>query len=205
MENDQYLNFKSKFTLLQDIDMNETTKCVINKTRNKTENKDTKKTINSSIIERTFIYTDSKKPNFNENQCVSITQPKSCKPNKQLNNCNTQKSILKRNNRNLNNTLNKTYAETYNSEKYGRKHNNTFVMTFCQPTLYDYFKQLLGINSYECDEYVQYKLHKKYYKKQEIVIRTITVAKNAFHSQDLAKKLIVVKDYNHVPRKIIFV
>lgn len=196
----EYLNFKSKFTLLQDMD-NDETKCVISEIRNKTEKKETKPNTNSSIVEKTFIYTDSKQPNFNEHQSVSVTQPRINEPNKQLNNCSTEKL----NNLILNNTMNETYSETYISEKYGLKHSNTFMMTFCQPTLCDYFKQLFGINSYEHDDYVQYSLRKKHYKEQEIAIRTITVAKNAFHCQDLAKKLIVVKDCNHVPKKIIFV
>lgn len=99
----------------------------------------------------------------------------------------------------------KKYFEMYVPEKYGLNYNNTFVMSFCQPSLYNYFKFLIGLNSYEYDDYIQYKLYRKSYNKQDILINTIIVEKNAFHCQGLVKKIIVMKDYNCVPKKIIFI
>jgi len=96
------------------------------------------------------------------------------------------------------------YSEVYVPQKYGLKYNYTFVMTFCQPSLHDYFKRILGIHRYNYDDYIQYKLFRKHYEKQDILIKSIVVEKNAIHSQGLVKKLIVIKDSNHVPKKIIF-
>jgi len=42
-------------------------------------------------------------------------------------------------------------------------------------------------------------------KNYEILIDTIVVEKNAFHCQELTKKIIVVKNTNHVAVKVIFV
>lgn len=104
-----------------------------------------------------------------------------------------------------NNVKNGFYEEIYVPKKYGSKYNNTFVMEFYQPTICDYLKRIFGINSYEYDDYIQYKLYKKHNKKRDTLLNAIVVEKNAFHCQGLAKKLIVLKDYHHIPQKIIFI
>lgn len=188
MKKTEYLNFKSKFTLMN------TNVCNENK-KNRLKNE------NSSIVDRSYIYKENKKTNSNTNYGLNYIQStKYININKELN------IHQDKNEQALNNyTKNNSYSEMYVPEKYGLKENNTFVMTFCQPSLKDYFKRLFGKNSYEYDDYIQYKLYKKHYSKQEILINTIVVEKNAFHSQGLVKKLIVIKDSNHIPKKIIFV
>lgn len=195
----KYLIFNSKFTLLS------TDKYITNELENnmlickdnselenyQSTNKSSKSRIhNSSIADRSYIYKDHKEAFNNE-----------------LNNLNNQqiKSTPIKNQVITNNIKNYFYSEMYVPERYGLKHNNTFVMAFCKPSINDYFKWLFGINSYEYEDYIQYKLNKKNYKKKDILIKTIIVEKNAFHCQGLVKKLIVIKDKNHTPKKVIFV
>jgi len=42
-------------------------------------------------------------------------------------------------------------------------------------------------------------------KNHEILIDTLVVEKNSFHCQGLTKKMIVIKNTNHVAVKVIFV
>lgn len=148
----------------------------------------------------TYIFTD-KKNNYNELQSMSVLYSTNNNLNVELNTENTQD--IEKTNEPIKSKKD-TYSEIYVPEKYGLKHNNTFVMTFCQPSINDYFKWLLGLHSYAYDDYIQYKLTKKKSEKRDILIKTIIVEKNAFHCQGLVKKLIVIKDFNHVPKKIIF-
>jgi hypothetical protein len=195
----EYLIFNSKFTLLN------TNKYNTNESENnmlickdnselenyQLKNKSSKSRINSSIIDRIYIYKDHKEALDNE-----------------LNNSNNQQTKAMPNKNQVvtnNNIINDSYSEMYFPERYGLKYNNTFVMTFCKPSINDYFKWLFGINSYEYEDYIQYKLNKKNYKKKDVLIKTIIVEKNAFHCQGLVKKLIVIKDRNHAPKKVIFV
>lgn len=118
-------------------------------------------------------------------------------------NCNNNPQQIEQT---LENIVQNDSYEVYVPEKYGLEHNNTFVMTFCKPSLYDCIKKLFGNNtSYEYEDYIQYKLFKKYNKRQDILIKTIFVEKNAIHCQGLVKKLIVIKDCDQIPKKIIFV
>jgi len=202
--------FKSKFTLMKTNVCNQKqTYRLINKDGDKFDeipNKNSKIILNSSIIDRSYIYNDDKEKSFNGYQSTNtIPSTNSDESNKILVNSNIQGAevILKKNESILNNCEN--FFETYVPEKYGLNHNNTFVMSFCKPSLYDYFKCLIGLNSYEYEDYIQYKLHKKSYSKQDILLNTIIVEKNAFHCQGLVKKIIVMKNYNSVPKKIIFV
>lgn len=48
------------------------------------------------------------------------------------------------------------YLEVYVLKNNGLNY-NTFVMIFCKPTLYDYFKRLF---CYKYDNYIEYKLFK---------------------------------------------
>lgn len=188
MKKTEFSNFKSKFTLMN------TNVCNGNgKNRLKNEN--------SSIVDRSYIYKEDEKTKLKANHGLNnIHSTKYIKIIKELNvHKNKNEQVLN------NNTTNDCYSEMYVPEKYGLKENNTFVMAFCQPSLKDYFKRLFGKNSYKYDDYILYKLYKKHYSKQEILVNTIVVEKNAFHSQGLVKKLIVIKDNNHIPKKIIFV
>lgn len=184
MKKTEFLDCKSKFTLMNTNTCNETN--ILNNN-------------NSSIVDRSYIYKKNEKTNYDTNHDMNNIQSTNNTMNKEFNNIQQSKNKLN------NYTGNNFHSEIYIPEKYGFKDNNTFVMTFCQPSLKDYFKRLIGRNSYEYDDYIQYKLYKKHYNKQEILINTIIVEKNAFHCQGLVKKLIVIKDCNQFPKKIIFV
>lgn len=207
MKKTENLNFKSKFTLMSSnvCNQNEIFR-LINKNGDKSEkyqmnDKNSKTILNSNIIDRSYIYEDNTKTGLSGYQST-----KTDKLNKTLVNCNIQRTkVTSRRNKSIVNNPKNNYFETYVPEKYGLNYNNTFVMSFCQPSLYNYFKCLIGLNSHEYDDYIQYKLYRKFYNKQDILIKTVIVEKNAFHCQGLVKKIKVMKDYNHVPKKIIFV
>lgn len=97
------------------------------------------------------------------------------------------------------------YSEVYVPKNNGLHFNNTFVMTFCNPSLCDYYKKLFCIKSYKYDDYIEYTLFKKHNKKHDIYVEYIIVEKNAIHCQGLVKKIIIIKNNYHVPKKIIFV
>lgn len=203
MKNTEHLVFNSKSTLMNtnkhntNERENNMLRCE-NNTYIKTyqlKNKSSKSRINSSIIDVSDIYIDHKETLDN-------------KINNKLNNLNNQqiKVMPIKNQLAINNNIkNDSYSEIYVPERYGLKYNNTFVKTFCKPSIQDYFKWLIGINSYEYENYIQYKLNKKNYLKKDVLIKTIIVEKNAFHCQGLVKKIIVIKGINHVPKKVIFV
>lgn len=207
MKKTEHLHLKKKLTLMNtDVYTKDKVSRLVNENKDKLEkhqskNKKTNIMLDSlSIMDKSDIFSD-KNTNFNKHQSMNVLCTTNNNLNLELNAENTQE--IKKINEPIK-TKRDTYTEMYVPEKYGLKHNNTFVMTFCQPTLNDYFKWLLGIHSYAYDDYIQYKLTKKNCEKQDILIKTIIVEKNAFHCQGLVKKLIVIKDFNHVPKKIIF-
>lgn len=196
MKKTKFLIFNSKFTLMNKNKTNESEtmlKCEDNSELEKHQSKNNSLKLrinNSSIIDRNYIYMDHKETLNKINNVINYQKVKEMQIKNKLV---------------INNFKNDFYSEMYVPERYGLKHNNTFVMTFCKPSLHDYFKWLFGINSYEYEDYIQYKLNKKNYSKKEVLIKTIIVEKNAFHCQGLVKKLIVIKDKNHAPKKVIFV
>lgn len=209
------LNFKSKFTLMNtnEFSKNETNilkhenKIILEKTQIKIKNQKSF-IFNSSIVNGSYIFTEEKNINANDYQSSQTERSTNSELNKKSYTCNwnNQQFQKKLSNELLfkNNTKN-DISEMYVPEKYGAQHNNTFVMAFCQPSIYDYFKWLFGKKSYEYDDYIQYKLYKKCHKEQDIIINTLTVEKNALHCQGFVKKIIVIKDSNHVPKKVIFI
>lgn len=123
-------------------------------------------------------------------------------------NCNNMQQITKILNKSepiLDNNKKNKYSEVYVPKNNGLNFNNTFVMTFCNPSLCDYYKKLFCIKNYKYDDYIEYTLFKKHNKKHDIYVEYIIVEKNAIHCQGLVKKIVIIKNNYHVPKKIIFV
>ncbi|XP_050528932.1 uncharacterized protein LOC126898690 isoform X2 [Daktulosphaira vitifoliae] len=76
--------------------------------------------------------------------------------------------------------------EVYIPKRQGSFMSNSFVMSFCTPTIMDHLKSLVGINSYKYEDRIQYKLYKSRTSKEpDLLINTIYVEKNALHCQGL--------------------
>lgn len=181
-----------------------------NKLEHQSKTENLKQTvIDLNIIKRSNLHIENGDTNFKELQAMNCMHLRNNEQNKILNNCHPQqiKIPLSKSEPVFINTKNNTYIEIYVPERYSTKYDNTFVMTFNEPSRYNYLKWLIqfGKSVYEYEDYIQYKLNKKYNKNYEILIDTVVVEKNAFHCQGLAKKIIIIKNINHVPEKIIFV
>lgn len=124
--------------------------------------------------------------------------------NQNCNNTQQFTKILNKTELMLGNDNKKKYSEVYIPKSNGLNFNNTFEMTFCNPSLCDYYKKLFCRKSYKYDDYVKYTLFKKYNKKHDLFVEHIIVEKNAIHCQGLVKKIIIKYNY-HVLKKIIFV